>query len=224
MEQGINKMIIQNSAYEEKFNRMHYMMHEDYYMIDNAYPVPDEYKNDYIEILGFKQDMSKKTVITSESSSNLTFEHLLGRKHDPAMEDDEAYNIYFRFLPKAQKDFSMRHLNMQTVSFKEIPACVAHLNLKYNFACQILQRFYDEQHLAIRSFGAIEKNVYFSILNRQRDATHKSKKGSKKVTQKLTQDNLNTNSNGSSQSSNEKDKVRKARLSTGPPKGPLNAI
>jgi len=77
------------------------MMHSAYYMIDNVYPVPDEYKNDYIEILGFKQDMSKKTVITSESSSNLTFEYLLGRKHDPAMEDDEAYNIYFRFLPKA---------------------------------------------------------------------------------------------------------------------------
>jgi hypothetical protein len=53
---------------------MHYMMHSAYYMIDNVYPVPDEYKNDYIKILGFKQDMSKKTVITSESSSNLTFE------------------------------------------------------------------------------------------------------------------------------------------------------
>jgi len=76
--------------------------------------------------------MSKKKVITSDSS--LTLENLIDRVHDFSIEDDEAYNIYFRFLPKANEDYSLRHLNMQTVTFKEVPALVAHLNLKYNFA------------------------------------------------------------------------------------------
>jgi hypothetical protein len=41
-------------------------------------------------------------------------------------------------------------------------------------------KFFEEHHPAIRSFGAVEKNVYFSLLNRQREPTNKAKGVTKK--------------------------------------------
>jgi hypothetical protein len=101
-ELAIGKLDTIYKAYEEKFNRMHYLMLEESDVIDEIYPIcVEEFKDDHIEILGFKQDMSKKTVITSDSCTKLTYKNLLGRYHDPAMEDDDAYTVCFRFLPKA---------------------------------------------------------------------------------------------------------------------------
>ena len=52
---------------------MHYLMLEESDVIDEIYPIcVEEFKDDHIEILGFKQDMSKKTVITSDSCTKLT--------------------------------------------------------------------------------------------------------------------------------------------------------
>lgn len=123
----LNKLAV---AYTEKFTRMSYIMSPEMDDLDIIYCLPETIKtsNDFMEILGFKQDLNKKTFLTPEN------EHLF--------DDDEAYSILFRFLPREGKPLSLRHMNIQSVLFKDVFYLIPHLDRKYPASGQLLYHYF----------------------------------------------------------------------------------
>jgi len=71
----------------------------EYDHLDTIFHIPEDdstFKDQYIEILGFKQAMHRKTIVHEETSK--ANEKNTGRRNEPTLlDDDEAYSICFRY-------------------------------------------------------------------------------------------------------------------------------
>ena len=156
--------------------------------LDTIYCIPPGVKlsDQHIEILGFKQDMNKKTFLTDPNLKSTT-ENLISMKPLPeapdTFEDEDAYSLYFRFRQKEGCKISLRHLGIQSVLFKDVHSLVPHLDKRFPFSGQTLLKFYEACHEEIRLFCQYEKTEYFSNLKKLKppptvtvkDVTRKSK-------------------------------------------------